>query len=91
VPGKKELGQPGCTICCSRRCCKFWSSIRAVMLVKEGNKSDKVDARTLAELLRTECCDPSTTEKMDYGLCASWGELFRFWRVQLVDRGLQFS
>jgi len=31
--------------------------------LKEGSKSDKVDARKLADLLRTGCCDRSTTGK----------------------------
>ncbi len=46
-------------------------------LLKEGNKSDKIDARKLADLLRTECCARSTTENMDCGRCASWGAVIR--------------
>ena len=40
-------------------------------LLKEGNKSDKVDARKLAELLRTGMLRPVSTEKMGYGHYAS--------------------
>src|SRR5438094_5096807 len=46
-------------ICCSRRCSTLWSAIRAAMpSYKEGSKSDKVDARKLAELLRTGMLRP---------------------------------
>ena len=40
-------------------------------LLKDGSKSDRVDARKLAELLRLECCERSTTEKMGCGRCGS--------------------
>jgi len=46
-------------------------------LLKEGNKSDKVDACKLADLLRTGCCDRSITERMGYGHYASWGAVIR--------------
>ena len=46
-------------------------------LLKEGSKSDKVDARKLADCCAAECCDRSTTEKMDYGHCASWRAVIR--------------
>jgi transposase len=46
-------------------------------LLKEGNKSDKVDARKLAELLAPACCDRSTTERMSCGRCASWRAVIR--------------
>jgi Transposase len=45
-------------------------------LLKEGNKSDKGDARKLADLLR-ECCARSTPENMDCGRCASWVAVIR--------------
>jgi hypothetical protein len=47
-------------------------------LLKEGSKSDKVDARKLAELLSwpsccaPDCCARSITEKTDCGRCESW-------------------
>ena len=47
-------------------------------LLKEGSKSDKVDARKLAELLLArECCARFTTGKMDSARCASWGAVIR--------------
>jgi hypothetical protein len=50
---------------------------RCNALLKEGSKSDKVDARKLAELLRSGCYDRSTTEKMECGRCASWRAVIR--------------
>jgi hypothetical protein len=35
VTWENEPGRPGCTICCSSRCSKFWSAIRAVMLTTQ--------------------------------------------------------
>src|SRR5271165_6765390 len=46
-------------------------------LLKEGNKSDKVDARSWLSCCAAECCDRSTTEKTDYGRCASWGAVIK--------------
>jgi len=45
--------------------------------LKEGSKSDKVDARKLAELCAPGCCDRSTTGKTDYGRYVSWGAVIR--------------
>ncbi len=36
-------------------------------LLKEGNKSDKIDARKLADLLAAAICARSTTERTAYG------------------------
>ncbi len=41
-------------------------------LLKEGSKSDKVDARKLASCCAVECCERSTTESTDWGRCGSW-------------------
>ena len=30
-PGKKALGRPGCTTCCSPTCTKSWSATRGAM------------------------------------------------------------
>ena len=46
-------------------------------LLKEGNKSDKIDARKLAALLRTGSCARSITENMDCERCASWDAVIR--------------
>jgi hypothetical protein len=46
-------------------------------LLKEGNKSDKIDARKLADLLRTECCARFITENMACERCASWRAVIR--------------
>jgi len=37
-------------------------------LLKEGNKSDKIDARKLADLLRGDICARSTMERTTYEL-----------------------
>jgi hypothetical protein len=59
VTWEEGTGRPCRTICCRRRCSKFWSATRAVMpYYKEGSKSDKVGARKLAELLRTGMLRP---------------------------------
>ncbi len=44
-------------------------------LLKEGSKSDKVDARKLPTCYAPGCCDRSTTGKTDYGRYASWAQL----------------
>jgi hypothetical protein len=44
---------------------------------KEGSKSDQVDARKLAELLRTGMLRSVYPEKTDYGRCASWPAVIR--------------
>jgi len=41
-------------------------------LLKEGSKSDKVDARKLADLLRPGMLRPVYHGEMDCGRCASW-------------------
>ena len=41
-------------------------------LLKEGSKSDKIDARKLAELLRGGLLRRSTMEKMAYERCRNW-------------------
>jgi len=46
-------------------------------LLKEGSKSDKVDAHKLAELLRSGMLRPVYHGKMDYGRYASWGAVIR--------------
>jgi hypothetical protein len=46
-------------------------------LLKEGSKNDKVDARKLADLLRTGMLRPVYHEKTDYGRCASWHAVIR--------------
>jgi hypothetical protein len=46
-------------------------------LLKEGNKSDKIDARKRPTCCARECCARSTTENMDCGRCASWGAVIR--------------
>ena len=46
-------------------------------LLKEGNKSDKIDARKLADYCAREWCDRSITENMDCERCASWGAVIR--------------
>src|SRR5271157_6137848 len=47
-------------------------------LLKEGSKSDKVDMRaSWRSCCAPACCDRSTTEKMDYGHCASWRAVIR--------------
>jgi hypothetical protein len=46
-------------------------------LLKEGSKSDKVDARNWPICCAAECCDRSTTEKMDCERCASWRAVIR--------------
>jgi hypothetical protein len=40
-------------------------------LLKEGSKSDKVDAQKLSNLFAPGCCDRSTTGKTAYGRYAS--------------------
>ena len=45
-------------------------------LLKEGNKSDKVDARKLT-CYAQECCARSITENTDCGRCANWGAAIR--------------
>ena len=47
-------------------------------LLKEGNKSDKIDARKLADCYARECCGRSITENMDCGRCANWA-VIRAW------------
>src|SRR5258708_8861564 len=44
-------------------------------LLKEGSKSDKIDARKLAELLRACLLRAVYHEKMNYGRCGSWNEV----------------
>ena len=46
-------------------------------LLKEGSKSDKVDAPSQPIYCAPACCDRSTTEKMDCGRCASWRVVIR--------------
>src|SRR6266516_4256149 len=46
-------------------------------LLKEGNKSDKIDARKLADLLRTGMLRPVYQGNTDCGRCASWGAVIR--------------
>ncbi len=46
-------------------------------LLKEGSKSDKIDARKLAELLRTGTLRPVYHENMDCERCANWGAVTR--------------
>jgi len=45
-------------ICCSHGYSKFWFVIRGNALLKEGNKSDKVDGCKLADLLRSGMLRP---------------------------------
>jgi hypothetical protein len=59
VTWEEGLRHLGCTICCSPRWHKFWSAIRGVMpYCKEGSKNYKVDARKLADWLRTGMLRP---------------------------------
>ena len=46
-------------------------------LLKEGSKSDQVDARKLPTCCAPECYARSITEKMGYGRCASWHAVIR--------------
>ena len=47
-------------------------------LLKEGNKSDKIDARKLADLLRTgNGAGRSITGNTDCERCANWGAVIR--------------
>jgi hypothetical protein len=46
-------------------------------LLKEGSKSDKVDARKLADWLRTGMLHRASTGKTDYGRYASWGRSYQ--------------
>jgi hypothetical protein len=46
-------------------------------LLKEGSKSDQVDARKLAELLRTGMLRPVYHGETDYERYASWGAVIR--------------
>ena len=47
-------------------------------LLKDGNKSDKIDARaSWPTCYARECCARSTTENMDCERCASWGAVIR--------------
>jgi hypothetical protein len=41
-------------------------------LLKEGSKSDKIDARKLPNCCAPACCAPSTTEKMGCRRCGNW-------------------
>ncbi len=46
-------------------------------ILKEGNKSDKIDARKLPTCYARGCCGRSITGNTDYGRCASWGAVIR--------------
>ena len=46
-------------------------------LLKEGNKSDKDGCAQVGRLVAYPCYDRSTTEKTDYGRCASWRAAIR--------------
>jgi len=46
-------------------------------LLKEGSKSDKMDARKLADLLRTGMLRPVYHEKTDWGRCVIWSAAIR--------------
>jgi hypothetical protein len=41
-------------------------------LLKEGSKSDKIDARKLPNCCAPACCARSTTEKMGCRRCGNW-------------------
>ena len=43
-------------------------------LMRDGNKNDRMDARNLAELLRTNKSSPCTTENTEYAPLRSWVE-----------------
>ena len=40
--------------------------------LNQGNRSDKIDARELANRLRLNDLKPSTTARMAYACCANW-------------------
>ena len=46
-------------------------------LLKEGSKSDKVDARNSPSCCAPACYARSTMENMAYGRCASWRAVIR--------------
>jgi len=47
-------------------------------LLKEGSKSDKVDASQAGRVAaHGNVAGRSTTEKTDYGRCASWGAVYQ--------------
>jgi transposase len=52
---------------------------RKIPLLKHGNKSDKIDARKLAERLRLHDLSRSTMVKPGYACCASWPEVISPW------------
>ena len=45
---------------------------RKIPLVKQGNKSDKIDARNSPSGCASMISSPSTTAKLGYACCASW-------------------
>jgi hypothetical protein len=62
--GSGQLGCPGCRMCCSPMCIDWWSvTPRKNALLKQGNKSDKIDARKLAEFCGPSCFRRSTTAR----------------------------
>ena len=77
-PGKKETGPPGLydllppqvqqIVVCNPRC---------NALLKEGSKSDQVDARKLAELLRTGMLRPVYHGENGLRTLPSWGAVIR--------------
>ena len=60
-------------------------------LLKEGNKSDKVDARKLAELLRTGMLRPVYHGENGLRTLRELGRSYSGFGVQLVEPWLQFS
>jgi transposase len=48
---------------------------RKIPLHKQGNKSDKIDARTRRAGCASMISSPCTTAKLGYACCASWPEV----------------
>ena len=59
VTWKKGPGRRGCTICCSRRCSRFWCAIRAAMPYKRrAARATRWMRASWPSCCARECCGP---------------------------------